>query len=399
MAVVKSNAYGHGLNLIVPACAGRVDYWGVNSYQEALAVRRLEKKTPILILGGNGEYDLPSAEELDMQRIEFALASSNAIDGWIQRGYARVPVHLKIDTGMGRIGIYYQEWPKFCDFLESSLLEKSNSSENRVNIAGLMTHFSNIEDNPAEHAWQQQERFLECYRLFRSRPKILQAIQDISNPHSFSGRTKKELRFFLSHSCATAGALVFPQAHLDMIRIGAGLYGLPMPCELERLAGMADENSNPNPNPNPRRSLAPVLLQWRGKIVHRARIPKGQSIGYENSFILQEDSDIAIVAIGYQEGYSRALSNKATVILPSNEQAAVIGKVSMNMTAIHLKDIKGNVRVGDFVTLLGSEPGSGLGAREQAHARIDCQSLANQSRRIPRELMTGLSPEIPREFA
>ena len=360
MAVVKSNAYGHGLEIIVEASAQKVDYWGVNSFHEAMRVRQVEQEKPVLVLSGNGYYELPPPNELLAMKIEFVMSSTTDIVNWIEKGYQKIPIHIKIDSGMGRLGVRYERWGEFCLFLENIL-----QGETQPNIRGIMTHFSDIEDNPHGavdgFARKQFDRFTTCIELLKNK----QILKD-SN--------------LLYHSCSTSAAMVFPEARLNMIRIGCGLYGIsPAPEIATEILKIRKENH----------PLQSVLRRWVGKIIHLQEIPADNPIGYTNTFITPVNMKVGVVGIGYFEGYSRLHAHKCEAII-HGQRVRILGAISMNMITIDLSQIKTKVEYGDLVIMLGQDEESGVA--------ISSKEVAKAIGTIPREILSRLGADIPRRI-
>lgn len=368
MAVVKSNAYGHGLlpfakemeklgadlvrskEPLVPAgtdrayrTSNRVNFLGVDSILEARALRREGVALPILVLG----YTLPQFfAEAAENDISLTISSSESLAALNKARLAKpLMIHIKVDTGMHRQGFLATELPKILAFL---LRIKDKGL--RIEAEGLYTHFASAK-NPAFP--QDTQTQLAAFK------KWVSAFQ------------KAGLKPIV-HAAATGGALLFPESHFDMVRIGIGLYGVHPSRETEaHFTG---------------RLVLQPALSWKTIITEIKRVPKGARVGYDLTETLPRDSRLAILPVGYWHGYPRALSSIGRVLI-RGRAARVIGRVSMDMLTVDVTEIP-QARVGDEVILLG---GSGK-------AVISADTLASLADLSPYELITRLNPLIKRLY-
>lgn len=331
MAVVKSNAYGHDLIEFAKAVERLgTDWLGVDSVTEGLALRRAGLKIPLFVLG----YTLPE---------NFKTAAENKITLTIStpaglaqaKKYPALQFHLKIDTGMHRQGFQLAELAKL----------KSASK----NLTGIYTHFAAAK-NPAfpQVTTAQLRQFTEAVKII--------------------GQNNPELT---KHAAATGGTLLFPQAHLDLVRVGIGLYGLWPAKEVEAACFNKIK-------------LEPVL-SWRTIIGEVKTIPAGERVGYD----LTEapiGNKIAICPIGYWHGYPRALSGLGQVLVNS-QRAKIIGRISMDMIILDVSHIS-KIKTGDVVTLLGAD-----GAE-----KITADELGALAGTINYEIVTRLNPLMKRIY-
>ncbi len=340
MAVVKSNAYGHGLIVFSKAAEKQgVDWFGADSIVEALALRKNGIKKPILVLG----HTLPERiNEAALANIGLTISNHIALRalGKLKNNFPKI--HLKIDTGMHRQGFYVENLPDVISFLKSKLPQ--------VKIEGIYTHFAAAK-NPAfpSNTSHQIEEFKKAASIVES-----------------AGFKP------IKHAAATSGAVAFPESHFDMVRIGIGLYGL-WPSTEAKLA-FSDKIK-----------LAPVL-SWRTIIGEIKEVKKGGRVGYDFTEKLNRNSRIAILPVGYWHGYPRALSSVGRVLI-GGKRAKVLGRVSMDMTAVDVTDIN-NAKVGDVVTLIGRD----------GKDRITAEELAELSGTINYELITRINPLIERVY-
>ncbi len=338
LSVVKSNAYGH--NFIEFAKEQEklgIDFLGVDSVLEALALRREGIKVPILVLG----YTLPEMiKKASEKNISITISNFESLSAVIQIG-KKIKVHIKADTGFNRHG-----------FLESDIskvIEKLKKNRNII-VEGLFTHFSMSKDPYyLTYTKTQINRFNKWQESFRKA--------------GFSP---------ICHASATSGTLLYKEAHLDMVRVGIGLYGIWPSDEAKHFFG-------------DKLSLVPVL-SWKTIIVETKIIPKGSKVGYDGTIIVKRDSVIAICPIGYWHGYPRALSNIGYVLI-NGKEARILGRVCMDIIMIDITDIK-NVKVGDEVVLIG----------KSKNAEISADEIAKLLSASTYELLTRINPLIKRFY-
>ena len=341
MAVVKSNAYGHGL---VPFDNKKkklhVSWLGVDSMVEGLAIRKSGVTTPILNLGAVLESRL---KEAFLQKISVTVSS---FDGFRALKRARLPglsIQVKVDTGMHRQGFDEKDLPE--------VLRVVSEGEGKFfTLTGLYTHFASAK-NPAfpEYTHIQIEAFKRWKKAF--------------NDQGFSP---------IAHAGATGGALLFPESHFDMVRIGIGMYGLwpSLPVRRAREENLA---------------LFPAL-SWYSVVVGVKEVPCGARVGYDLTETLTRDTRYAVIPIGYWHGYPRILSSIGEVMI-HRMRARILGRISMDMMIVDITDIP-DVSNGDKVTLIGGEAGS----------RISAEELALLGDSINYELVTRINPLIERIY-
>lgn len=341
MAIVKANAYGHG----AIECARRleregVDWFGVAIPEEGVELRKAGISKPILCLGSFWAGQEVTIVVHDITPVVFDESAAQSLNSVAADAEKVVDIHVKIDTGMGRVGIRYDE---------AATLAQSLSRFRNLQVTGLMTHFA-VADDPEQTAFTrlQIERFDHVCDEFR-RAGLEPEIFDLAN---------------------SPGALSHPDSRRSMVRLGGALYGL-----LDDI--LHDEAARP--------SLKPVL-SLRSRIADVKRIPKGESLGYGRTFTTMRDSLIALVPIGYADGYSRRLSNKGKAIVNSSI-VPVVGRVSMDWTLLDVTDV-GNVTVNDEVIFIGSD-----GRNE-----ITAADLARGLGTIGYEITCRISTRVPRVF-
>ena len=342
MAVVKADAYGHGLvNVAKVAVASGVTWLGVNNLEEALRLRREGVLLPILILGMVRPESLVEAVENDISLTVYnheILEALGNIDTLSK-------IHLKIETGTGRQGILPEEIPTYMETL---------SRYPQITLEGLSTHFANLEDaNELTYAIHQ----LQCFQKVGERVR------------------GKIGRYPIRHSACTAAVFSLPSSMLDLVRIGIGMYGLwPSPS----LKALAQDKF-------PELRLQPALA-WKTVVAQVKRFPKGAKIGYGCSYETSRDSMIAVLPVGYYDGYDRRLSPNGRVLV-GGKGASVVGRICMNMMMIDVTDIS-DVCVESEVVLLG----------KQGDGEIPAEELAERIGTINYEVVSRINPLLPRIY-
>ncbi|MCX6735729.1 MAG: alanine racemase [Candidatus Parcubacteria bacterium] len=338
MAVVKSNAYGNELiGFSKMQDKFGADAFGVDSITEGLALREAGVVKPILVLGYTIHENVRIASE---KNISITLSSFEALSLLIKEKIP-VTVHIKIDSGMHRQGFFPKDAKKLADIL---------SKNKHIKVEGMYTHFANAK-NPSfsGDTDQQAMEFKQTADIF-----------------------EKAGFHFIKHASATSGALLFPEYHFDMVRIGIGLSGLWPAKEVERVL-------------EKKIKLTPIL-SWKTVVAETKTIPKGERIGYNFTETFSQDAKIVICPIGYWHGFPRSLSSIGHVLV-AGKRARVLGRVSMDMITVDVSDIK-NIKIGDEVILIGKTSKEEITADEFA-AYSDTSSY---------EIVTRINPKIQRVF-
>jgi alanine racemase len=341
MAVAKSNAYGHGLydNAPVMERLG-VDWLGVDSIVEAVTLREIGIRKPILVLG----YTLPArfeeAVRHDISLTVSSFESLKALQGFRQAG--RIKLHVKIDTGLHRQGFFAAELPRVIRMLKKNL--------KHLDIEGVYTHFAKAKD-PQDRAYTlgQVDQFRTALGVFRK-----------------AGFAP------LGHACATAGMFNHSDAFFDMVRIGIGLMGLWPSLEMKAALEKA--------------YVLKPALSWRTIVSEIKKLPAGAGVSYELTETLRRNSKAGVCPIGYWHGFPRSLSSVGEVLV-RGRRARVLGLVTMDMIVVDLTDIP-RVSVGDIVTLLG---------RDQKD-EVTAYEMAQKAGVSHYELLTRLNPLIQKYY-
>lgn len=339
MSVVKSNAYGHGLTLFSKEVVRLgIDFLGVDSFDEALEIRKAGMKTRMMVFG----YVSPAYyKEASEKNISLTISNFPALEAIAKVKLSKkLKIHIKADTGLGRQGFLMKDIKKVL-----LILKKLKN----VEVEGLYSHLAVGEDlQGRKYTMLQAERLNEWEKEFKN-----------------AGYKP------LKHICATSSAMFFPELHFDMVRVGIGMYGLwPSKETKEELEH--------------KYTLHPVL-SWKGIISETKVISKGEKIGYDLTETLKRDSLLGIVPVGYWHGYPRALSNKGTFSVKGKE-VKLVGRVSMDMVTLDLTDVK--AKVGDEVAIIGGERGH--------YAEADV--MAQDSDTINYEITTRINPIIKRFY-
>ena len=328
MFVVKANAYGHDAALCARAAetARAADWLGVSSVEEGIALRGAGVRLPVLVLGSLYPFEsVLAAVAYDLTPVVASLESARRLAEVAQRLKRRVDCHVKVDTGMGRIGASPDAAAAVVRYL---------SRLNAVRVQGIYTHLARAED-----------------REFTARQlKRLRSVVD--------ALAREGLRPALVHAANSAGALRHPAARLDLVRPGLAAYGLYPGFE-------------------------PVLA-LKSKIVFLKTVPKGATISYDATWRAKRPARVATLPIGYGDGYARALSNRADILV-GGKRCPVIGRVTMDQVMADVSGVPG-ARVGDDAVLIG----------RQGEAQIGVPELSRLCGTIPYETATALSSRVPR---
>jgi alanine racemase len=343
-AVVKSNAYGHGMLEVADlATSAGADWLCVNGLEEGAALRDAGHDAPILVMGYVALGALGRLVELDLRPVVYNLETLAALESLAAKAGRTVPVHLKLETGTHRQGILEPDLPAF--------LERFRSAK-RLSLEGVTTHFANIEDT-TDHAFAESQ---------------IAAFTRMSAAVAQSGATA------IRHAACSAAALLFNRTHLDLARIGISLYGL-WPSK--------ETYVSCNERGKPSIELAPALT-WKTRIAQVKTVPEGGFVGYGCTYRATRPTRIAVLPVGYYEGYDRGLSGVGHVLV-RGKRAPIRGRVCMNMCMVDVSDVPG-ASVEDEVVLLG----------RQGDERIPAEQIAAWCGTISYEIVSRIHPSLPR---
>ena len=342
MAVVKANAYGHGLNIVAPVAAESADWLGVNSLDEALSIRDLGVQKPVAILGYTELERLASVVTNGFRQVVYRLDTAAALSRAAAENHKPAYVHLKIETGTQRQGITLDQLPDF--------VREIRSLPN-LEIEGAYTHFANIEDTLDPSFAQMQ------LQRFRSALDILDSAG---------------IRPTQVHAAATAGALLYPETGFTMIRLGIGTYGIWPSRETQLAARERGRKVTLNP-----------ALTWKTRVAQVKTIPAGEYVGYGLTYQARRAMKAIVTPLGYYDGYDRKLSNSGRALV-HGQSAPVIGRVAMNMTMFDVTD--SGAQPDDEVVLIG----------RQGQSEIRAEEVAEKTGTIAYEVVSRINPLIPR---
>lgn len=338
MAVVKANAYGHGLT----ECAKKleaegVDYFGVAYLEEALELRNAGIKSPILTLGGLSGRQIDEFLTHDIDLLASSVTKIKVIEERARALSKKANIHIKIDTGMERVGVHYYS-KEVLNLIELAL----NSPW--INLKGIESHFATSEDS-------DQDFMLGQFYRFRDATSKIELAKDC-----------------LLHIANSGAILQNKNLHLGMVRPGRILYGISPSIELSKVI-----------------NLKPVM-SLVSEVCYFKVTKKGDTVSYGRTWTAEEDTRIATIPIGYGDGYTRRLSNKGEVLI-RGKKYKIAGTVCMDQLMINLgKD--GTAYNGDKVTLIGSDD----------EESITVEAMANWIGAEPLEIVTGFNARLPREY-
>lgn len=336
MIVVKANAYGHGLAAVAKHLAPHVDYLGVAVLEEGIFLRELGIRTPILVLGGIWGEQVPQYLKYDLTFTASSVERLEQIDAAAGEARRKAKVHLKVDTGMERIGVHYYN---------AGTLQEAALKCRHVEVEGIFSHFANADAPDLGHARLQLERFNEVLSFYE----------------------KHSLPMPVRHMANSAAILQLPESYFDMVRPGIMLYGV-------------------YPSPDVARGLeVRPALAWKSRVVYFKVVKPGHPVSYGSSWQSNHETRIVTVPVGYGDGYFRNMSNKAQVLIRGKKYPQV-GRVCMDQMMVNIEaDSAFN---GDEVVLLGEADGQSITADE----------LASWAGTIPYEILTNINTRVPRVY-
>ncbi|MBR5782785.1 MAG: alanine racemase [Clostridia bacterium] len=334
-AVIKANAYGHGALQVAQALKNQVDGFCVATGEEALALRQEGIDNPMMILG----YVFPDSYESlirqDVALTVFDYESAQIMSETACRLGKTVKVHIKLDTGMGRIGFFPQQ--------ESLETVCRIAALRQLEIEGLFSHFAGADEADKTLAKKQMETFLRF-------------ADDIA---------AAGVQIPMLHMCNSAGITDLPEARFNMVRCGIATYGLYPSDAVDRSAVR----------------LTPAM-SLHAKVTFVKRVPAGTTVSYGSTFVTERETVIATVPIGYADGYPRSLSGKGFMMI-HGQKAPVLGRVCMDQLMVDVTDIP-DVKRGDEVIVMGEG--------------VDTETVARLSDRLHYELICGIGIRVPRVY-
>ena len=348
--VVKANAYGHGAPKLARLYEELgADWFAVSNIEEAMQLRQHRIKAPILILGYTPPECAPLLSANNISQAVFSLDYAQELNSYASAEDMKVKIHIKIDSGMGRIGFSYKHSEKLGDPLHShTSIEQIISACRLSNLIpeGVFTHFAVADEGKRQSDYTRQQ-----FELFSEAVAKIEA----------SG-----IRFDIKHAANSAATFEFSDFGLDMVRAGIVLYGLSPSPEIDC------------------EGLSPVL-SLRAVVSFVKVTHEGERISYGGDFVAKEGMKIATVPVGYADGYRRENGQSGGFMLINGKKAAIVGRICMDQLMLDVTDIE-DVKRGDIVTAIGDDGGSSITADQLAKlcGTINYEILCGVGERVPR---------------
>lgn len=339
MAVIKADAYGHGAVPIAKVLQNKVDAFGIATVEEGIELRRAGIKNPILILGYAQPQLYSLLVEYNIMATVFRYDMAKALSKEAIKQSKKAKIHLKLDTGMGRIGFQLKE--------ESLIEIQKIATLEAIEIDGCFTHFAKADEKDKKDTWIQYEKF-QRFVLSLENSGISIPIKHVSN---------------------SAGLIDLPEVNLNMVRSGISTYGL-----------------YPSNQVSKEHILLEPVMSIKGRISHIKEVEAGTAISYGGTYVTKRKTKVATIPVGYGDGYPRGLSNQAMVLL-QGRRVPVIGRICMDQFMIDVTKME-HVEVGDIVTLLGKDG--------QEH--ITVEELCKASKLFHYEFVCNIGKRVPRVF-
>lgn len=337
MPILKANAYGHGLVEVARHVVGLgAKYLGVAFLEEGILLRKSGIAAPILVMGGILGNQVPLFLEYGLTLTASSVEKLGQINTAARQLGTTAKVHLKIDTGMERIGVHY--------YNAGSLLEAALGYD-RCLVEGIYSHFANSDAADLSSARIQLERFNQVLGFYE----------------------KRGLKPPMRHMANSGAILQLPESHFDMVRPGILLYGVYPSAETERTV------------------VVRPALSWKSRVVYFKVVQPGHPVSYGSTWQSDHMVRVVTIPVGYGDGYFRSLSNRSCVII-RGKQYPVVGRVCMDQMMVNIEwDSAYN---GDEVILLG----------ESGEEMISCQEIADWAGTIPYEVLTNINTRVPRIY-
>lgn len=338
MAVVKADAYGHGaVNCAKPLLDAGADYLAVATVAEAVELRQADIQAPILILGYSAPEQAATLIENHITATIYSLEMAKKLSCVAVEMNKKAKVHLKLNTGMERIGFPPEQIEEMCSVCRLPGLE----------VEGIFTHLACADCADSSSVHLQYERFNFAVEGLKS--------EGITIP--------------LRHVLNSAGIFDFPEYQLEMVRPGIILYGY-----------------YPSDFIHTERAMLKPVLSLKSRVIHLHSVEQGNGIGYGWTYSAEKNMQVATVPVGYDDGYSRLLSNRAEMIV-NGQKVPVVGRICMDQCMIDVTSVH-TITVGDTVTVIGKE----------GEASITADDLANKTETISYEVLCDISKRVPRLY-
>jgi len=334
IAVVKANGYGHGdVQIASTALKAGATYLAVAFIDEALSLRKKGISAPILVLGASRPQDVAVASDHNITLTIFQLDWFKEAQGYLSKNQT-LKVHMKLDTGMGRIGLREDH--------ELITLENMINNDPRFVLEGVFTHFSTADELDTSYFYQQLARFQEMLSLLKERPKYV-------------------------HTSNSAASFRFKEANFNAVRMGISMYGLTPSLEMESLL------------PYPLKEA----FSLHSKLIHVKKLQKGDKVSYGATYEAKEDEWIGTIPIGYADGWIRKLHGQEVLI--NGVRMPIVGRICMDQCMIKLSE---ELPIGTHVTLIG----------EQGDDVISINEIAKRAETINYEIPCIISIRVPRLY-
>ena len=337
MAVLKADGYGHGAVAVAKTIDKLVDYYGVAIVEEAVEFRKAGIDKPILILGVTNKDQYEQVVKHDVTQTIFTYESAKLLNEECKKQDKKAKVHIKIDTGMGRIGLKDDE--------KSIKVIKKIAKLSNLEIEGIFTHFANADEKNKFRAHQQLFKFNTFLEHLNE--------NGIDIP--------------IKHMSNSAATIDIPESNMDMVRCGIATYGLYPSNEVNK------ENVE----------LIPAY-SLRSRVTYVKEVPFGMGISYNSTYMTNKTTKVATIPVGYADGYARSLSSKGRVLI-NGKSAPIIGRVCMDQFMVDVTDID-NVKEGDIVTLVGRDGDEYISVEEIAAlaGSFNYEFVCDIGKRVPR---------------
>jgi len=337
MLVLKANAYGHGLKDVAEYLGDKADYIGVAVLEEGIFLREIGIKTPILVMGGVWSNQIPQYINNDLTITASSVERLEQINQTAEYLGKKARVHLKIDTGMERIGVHY--------YSADTLLTTSLKYGRSIDVEGIYSHYANADVIDLSHARLQLERFNEVLGFYE----------------------KHSLPSPIRHMSNSAAVLQIPESNFDLVRPGILMYGIYPSQECEKSI------------------IVKPALSIKSRVVYFKVVKPGHSVSYGSTWESNHMVRVVTVPIGYGDGYLRSMSNEAKVII-NGEVYPQIGRICMDQIMVNIE--WGTAYNGDEVIIIGERDGK----------RISVEDLAVWAETIPYEILTNINSRVPRIY-
>ena len=337
LAVVKANAYGHGAIEVTRALQRlAVTRFAVATVDEGLVLRQAGVHDDIVVMGATVPAQFSDLVAHRLTPVLFRADMVQAFADKVPSTARPYPVHIKVETGMGRLGLAGVELP---GLIGGSVFRTA------LHLEGVMTHLADADNENRQHTETQLRRFQQSVEVLRQ--------------HGFAVP--------LVHAANSAAIAKHPASHYSLVRPGLLLYGYHTAAQ-----GALSEEVRP-------------ILTWKATVAHLHHIQRGDSVSYNRTFIAPRPSRIAVLPVGYADGYNRLLSNRGAVLI-GGRRAPIVGRVCMDMTMADVTDVP-EVKIGDDAVLIG----------QQGKECITAADLAAWQKTIPYEILCAIGPRVPRQ--